>query len=141
MNIHKRLVPVVFIALLVAACSPSNEAADTTSGPVGGSEPTVRLVTSDGLDETMIVTSCNNPGETTLTLKAQSNDLEDPIIMDVDATGGKGTIVLSGGDEREGTVDQLMVGDTGEITASGVLNIADDSDTSNNTFELTGNCA
>lgn len=141
MKTLNRLVPVVFVALLAVACSPSDEAVNTTSAPVGGSEPTVRLVTSDGLDESMVVTSCENPGETTLKLSAQSNDLEDPIILEIDATGGKGTIVLSGGDEREGTVDQLVVGDTGEITASGVLNIADSSDAGDNTFELTGNCA
>jgi hypothetical protein len=134
MHITSRLVSILLIAMLAVACSPSGEVTDSRP-------PTVRLVTSDGLDVTMVVSGCESPGETTLKFVARTEDDENPIVLSLDATGGQGTIVLSGGDEREGTVDQLMVGDRGEITASGTLNIADDSASGTSTFELTGDCA
>lgn len=128
----KRLVTILSIALLAAACSSSVDA------PF--SQPTVRLETSDGLDLTMTVSGCESQGETTLKFVAHTEG-EDQIVLSLDATGGEGTVVLSGGDEREGTIDQVMVSDSGEITVSGTLGTADDGSPDGSTFELTGNCA
>ena len=66
-----------------------------------------------------------NADETSLTLQAQSEEDESPVQLGVEAAGGTGTIVLSGGDEAEGTVDDLTVRDTGEIAASGQLAAAE----------------
>lgn len=120
--------------------APETTASPTVSTTTDGgtaSGPTVTLTSSDGLDSTLDVTSCDNPGETTISLRA-SNESAD---LELDATGGTGTIVFDSSDgRREGTVDSVQVGDTGNITASGSLTPADDS-ASPATFELNGSCA
>ncbi|MGI9601018.1 MAG: hypothetical protein ACR2QE_03980 [Acidimicrobiales bacterium] len=73
-------------------------------------------------------------------LDAQTEDDEDPIVLALEATDGNGTITLSGPTEAEGTVDEVMVGDTGEITASGQVAASDD-EAEAESYELRGNCA
>lgn len=117
---------------------------DTTANPTvstttdgGAATPTVTLTTSDDINATLDVSSCDNPGETTITLRASSESSD----LELDASGGTGTIVFESSDgRREGTVDSVQVGDTGNITASGSLSPADDS-ASPATFELSGSCA
>ncbi|MDY7103218.1 MAG: hypothetical protein S0880_18705 [Actinomycetota bacterium] len=110
---------------------------DTTS-TTEADGPTVQLTTSADLDETFDVTACENVGETSLTLEAVTDDPDDPILLVLDAADGTGTILLSGSQEAEGTVDELTVGDTGEIDASGTIGAPDAEET--DTFELTGTC-
>lgn len=114
-----------------------NRDSDSSSGTGSSQVPTVNLTTSDGVDAALDVTSCDNPGETTISLEA-TNETAD---LEMDAAGGSGTIIFDSSDgRREGTVDSVQVGDTGNITASGTLSAADDS-AGTATFELTGSCA
>jgi hypothetical protein len=111
----------------------------TTSSEAPAEGPKVELSVDGATPVVFVVTSCVNPGETSLTLDAQTEEDENPVLLALEAEGATGTIVLSGGDEAEGTVDELMVGDTGEITASGQLTAADDSAEPAG-YTLTGNC-
>lgn len=122
-----------------SAASSSTSVPSSTSTSEAADGPTVQLTISSGLDETFEVTSCDNPDETTITLEAQTDDPEDPLLLSVEATDGTGTIVLSGAEEAEGTVEQIEVDDSDQITASGTMGPADDP--SDDTFELTGSCA
>ena len=100
------------------------------------------MTIDEGDPVVFVVTSCESPGETSLLLEAESKEDDedaDSIELEVDVEDGEGTIVLSGREEAEGTVDELMVGDTGEITASGELTPADD-DAEPSSYELVGNC-
>ena len=117
------------------------EETTTTEAPPEG--PEVELTIDDGDPVVFVVTSCVNPGETTLMLEAESKEDDedvDPIGLEVDVEDGEGTIILSGREEAEGTVDQLMVGDTGEITASGELTPSDDG-AEPSSYELVGSCS
>ena len=120
------------------ATTPPEETPEATEPPV--EEPEVKLTVDGGSPETFVVTKCDNPGETDLKLEAQTEEDENPVKLELDAEGGTGTIELSGGNEAEGTVDELMVGDTGEITASGELTPSDD-DAETVSYELVGACA
>lgn len=131
------MVAVIFVggAAIFLLNRDSSSTAGDTSPPSAGA--TVRLTTSDGLDVTMDVTSCDNPGETSISLTAETESSD----LQMDATGGSGTILYESSEgNREGTVDSVQVGDTGNITASGSLSVADDSADAA-TFELTGQCA
>lgn len=119
----------------------SEEETTTTEAPADG--PEVELSIDNGDPVTFVVTKCDNPGETTLLLEAESKEEDedaDKIELELDATDGEGTIMLSGREEAEGTVDDVMVGDTGEITASGELTASDD-EADATPYELVGNCA
>lgn len=121
----------------------TSEAEETTTSEAPPEGPEVELTIGDGDPVIFVVTSCENPGETTLMLEAESKEDDegvDPIGLEVDAKDGEGTIILSGREEAEGTVDQLMVGDTGEITASGELTPSDDG-AEPSSYELVGSCA
>lgn len=141
MYVKSRVIWIVVGIVVVggAAIFLVNRDSTSTSGDTApsGAGQTVRLTTSDGLDVTMDVTSCDNPGETSISLTAETESSD----LQMDATGNSGTIFYESSDgNREGTVDSIQVGDTGSITASGSLGVADDS-ADPATFELTGQCA
>lgn len=82
--------------------------------PTRGRPPVPRLVTKD-----IVVTSCENQGETDLILEATA----EPFALKVDADGS-GTITYAGGDEQDGvdvtgTVSSIVVSDAGDFTVEG----------------------
>ncbi len=118
-----------------ATTAPATTAPATTI-PEG---PFVELAVSSGTSTRFLVTSCINPGETTIRIEAETINTDATVLMTMDVESGTGSIVLSGAEEAEGTVDQIMVSDTGDITASGTISAAGGS--GQDTFDLTGNCA
>ncbi len=102
----------------------------------GGDGPTV-TVDSPDYGKEFGVTACDNPGETTLALTAEADD----IVLQIDATDGIGTLFISGGNEQDGvdlagTVTSVTVGDAGNLTVEGDFDSDD-----GQAFTITGSCA
>ncbi len=128
-----------------SSSSSSTAPSETTSTTQGSttppeSTPEVELTVDGGPTWTFEVTRCDSPSESTVTLTGETADGGDVVELELEAEDGEGTIVVSGGDEAEGTVDSVQVGDTGAITASGDLAPSDDSAESAS-FRLEGQCA
>ncbi|MFI5044236.1 MAG: hypothetical protein ACHQDC_05545 [Acidimicrobiales bacterium] len=134
------------LAFVAAACgdeddSGADDTTTTTTTTAKAEEdfaPGTGLVTtSDGLDASLTVHECTSDGETDIRFEAVSPD------------GGKLVVIADGNqksvtwrapsEEREGTVETIQVGDTGNFTLSGKLTTADDS-AAPATFELVGTC-
>ena len=97
----------------------------------------MRLVISDGLDETLDVVTCQSTGESDLVLQAQIGAAVD---FSVNAAAGTGRAEYSNAEGlREGTVESVVVGTDNSIDASGTIAAADGSETPA-TFQLTGTC-
>ncbi len=107
-----------------------------TAGGLGPVSSTVSLTTSDGVDLTLEIQSCETSGDSDLTLTASTETAD----LTVAATGGTGPVKLDAPDgDREGRADSVTVDDDGDFTATGPLTLADDT-AQPATFELTGNC-
>jgi hypothetical protein len=93
------------------------------------------LTTANG-DVTVTGTSdgCTNPSETTLDVTFTDGTSE----VVVSAEDGEGSVIIPG--LFEGTIDQIAVGDLGNVLISGRGGLADDS-AEPTTFEVLGNCA
>ncbi|KHL13393.1 hypothetical protein CLV56_3964 [Mumia flava] len=79
--------------------------------------------------------SCDNPDESTLSVEFTDGTGT----ATVEVSGGTGSVVVTGGPEFEGRIEQFQIGDDGSVTASGHGTIADDS-AQPTTFTLTGSC-
>lgn len=77
---------------------------------------------------------CTNPSETTLDVTFTDGTSE----VVVSAEDGVGSVIIPG--LFEGTIDQIAVGDLGNVMISGRGGLADDS-AEPTTFEVLGNCA
>ena len=111
--------------------------ATVTTGPEGFAAGTGKLTTSDGIDAAITVHTCTNTGETDL---AFDGDGPDAGRLTVNAENGQKSITwTSSTDQREGTIDTVQVGDTGNFRVTGKLSIADDS-AQPATFILVGTC-
>lgn len=121
-------------------CFPSgdgSEEGDDEGALDGATEASIVSVSSPSYGKDFAVSSCTNPGETTVSLTAEA----DGIVLQVDATDGVGTLFISGGDEQDGvdlagTVTSVAVGDAGDLTIEGTF----DSD-GGEAFTVTGSCA
>ncbi|MGI9576778.1 MAG: hypothetical protein ACR2OH_01105 [Microthrixaceae bacterium] len=76
---------------------------------------------------------CTNPSETTLDVTFSDGTNEVVVV----AENGEGSVIIPG--LFEGTIDEIAVGDTGNVTISGRGGLADDSAEAT-TFEVLGNC-
>ena len=111
---------------------------DDGDGAMDGADdgPTVS-VTAPSYDKEFIVTSCDSPSESTVTLTAEADD----IVLDVEATDGVGTLSIEGGNEQDGvdlagTVTSVAIGDAGNVTIEGTFD-SDDGEA----FTITGSCS
>ena len=77
---------------------------------------------------------CTNPSETTLDVTFTDGTSE----VVVSAEDGEGSVIVPG--LFEGTIEQIAVGDLGNVMISGRGGLADDS-AEPTTFEVLGNCA
>ncbi len=147
------MVALCMSALLVACGDDSAGSSTTTStttstststgssGTADGSDPgdaassDFALTTSDGSFGVSGPSSgCSNPDETTLDVSFSDGNYE----VVVSAQSGEGSVVVPG--VFEGTIDNIAVGDLGDVTISGRGGLADDS-VAPTTFEVTGSCA
>ena len=133
---------VAVVALVAAACGGDDDTAgdggtgSTNGGDQGASVATVQFTTSDGGSFTLDVTSCDNPGESTVRISAESETAS----LAVDATDGAGTIDFTSSEgNRQGTVSSAQVGDAGNVSISGNVTPSGGGDESE-TFEITGQC-
>lgn len=138
---------------VLGACSDDDDAGSSTTSSSDTTAPTDTTggddgegaldgaaqvtISSDVLDATYDVQSCDNPSESDLELSAE--DAGTGIALSVSVQDGSGTIHIEGGDEQDGilldgTVDSLEVGDAGDIVASGSFDTGE-------SFELSGSCA
>lgn len=116
----------------------TTESSDTSAMADAGSENNIALFTIDGGDPIeFIISQCGSPTETTVTFNGLS---EAGTLVDVEANDGEGRITIDGPEgSYEGSVDQVMVGDIGNVTISGTASVADDSTTAGQApFELSG---
>jgi Putative peptidoglycan binding domain len=121
------------VATTTTAARPG---AATTAGTAAPPTPTVRLATSDGIDETLAVVSCTSDDQSSFELLARSATTE----ITASATAEDGSIVVSeGGGVRAGTIDVAQVDGSSRLSASGMLRAGGDA-SSPATFQLTGTC-
>lgn len=76
---------------------------------------------------------CTNPSETTLDVEFTDGTNE----VVISAEDGEGSVIIPG--LFEGTIDEIAVGDIGNVMISGRGGLADDSAEAT-TFEVLGNC-
>jgi len=133
------------LAFVAAACGDEDDSSQdttttttTTTKEADDFAPGTGLVTtSDGLDASLTVHECTSGGETDIRFEAVSPDGGKLVVI---ADGNQKSITWRApSDEREGTVETVQVGDTGNFTLTGKLTIADDTATPA-TFELVGTC-
>ena len=107
---------------------------ESESGSASG--PTFSFTTADGDVVEGPAGACTNPDEETLKVSFE----DDGTTVDVDVSGGSGSVRLSGGTEFEGTVESVTIGDDGSVMLSGTGSPADPG-ASPTTFEVSGSCA
>ncbi len=132
------------MALVLAACGGDDETVETTeAGDVTETTLTTMpeiaqgtgdLALSNGNSYPLAIDGTCDVTETGASFTATSGD----VMVTVSAPEGFGTLLMSGGFEAEGRIDELIVTD-GNISAYGVVTEADDT-ASPNDFELVANC-
>lgn len=134
-------------ALALAGCSDD----DTATSPdtsAAGQVPELPLAAEleggravigigDGtVYELVIDGACAIPDRSSVAFRADDGRLS----VTVEATDGAGSIVISGGDEREGRIDTVAVGEVADVTLDGIVSVADDQAPSTQPFSLRANC-
>lgn len=109
-------------------------------GNGGGTGDGTAELSSGNYSASFTVLTCDNPTESSLTLTAEN---ENSIELDVIATGGTGSMSVSGGTEEDsieltGDVETAMVGDDGTIAVTGTFTGAN---FAGEAFTIIGSCA
>jgi hypothetical protein len=139
---------VAVAALGPAACSDDDAApSSATSGGAGAVPALPAAAELDGgravigigdgtVHELTIDGTCAIPDRGSVAFRAIDGSLS----LTVEATDGAGSLVLSGGDDREGRIDAVTIGETGGVTLDGIVSVADDQAPDTQPFSLRANC-
>jgi hypothetical protein len=132
----------------LAACSDDDAA--TTSATSGTAAAVPELPAAAELEggramigmgdgavyELRIDGTCAIPDPASVAFRAVDGRLS----VTAEATDGAGSVVISGGDQREGRIDTVTIGETGDVTLDGIVSVADDQAPNTQPFSLRANC-